>query len=323
MNQQPTMLKAAQSGPTPQLRFMAGELLSVSVATYIEAEEAVAALVERLFRQSPALYTDEDSLVTRVSVYCRPAAWTAARRAKLRQGLAAIRARGLPVGRGRIAVRRLHPQDWAESWKRHFRPLAIGGALLIMPSWSRRRPRPGEAVVVLDPGLSFGTGQHPTTAFCLAQLAAGRQPGRALSFLDAGTGSGILAIAAAKLGYAPAHAFDNDAAAVRIAKENARLNGVASLVRIRRADLTRLPRQSSRRYDLVCANLLAGLLVEQAPRILARLSPGGRLVLAGVLAEEFPQVTAVYEKAGLKLAATAVRKQWQSGAFVRPRFAGE
>lgn len=293
-------------------------LLCVSVATYVEAEEAVAALVERLFRQSPALYTDEDSLVTQVSVYCRPAAWTTARRARLRKGLAGIRARGLPVGRGGIAVRRLRPQDWAESWKRHFKPLAIGGALLIKPSWSRRQPRPGEAVVVLDPGLSFGTGQHPTTAFCLAQLAAGRQPGRALSFLDVGTGSGILAIAAAKLGFAPVHAFDNDPAAVRVAKENARLNGVASLVRIRRADLTRLRRQSANRYNLVCANLLAGLLVEQAPRILGRLSPGGRLVLAGVLAEEFPRVSAVYEKAGLKLAATATRKQWQSGAFVRP-----
>lgn len=296
---------------------MARELLKISVATFVEAEAAVAALVARLFHQSPVLYTDEDGLQTQVSVYCRhPAAWTAARRAKLRQGLAALRAQGLPVGPGRITVRRLRPEDWSQSWKRHFKPLAIGDALLVKPSWSRRRPRPGQAVVVLDPGLSFGTGQHPTTAFCLVQLAAGRGSGRPLSFLDIGTGSGILAIAAAKLGFSPVRAFDNDPAAVRVAKENARQNGVASLVQICRADLTRLPRQSPTRYDLVCANLLAELLVKQAPRILARLNPGGRLVLAGILAGEFPRVAAVYQQAGLRLAATAVEKQWQSGLFV-------
>jgi ribosomal protein L11 methyltransferase len=298
---------------------MARQLLRISVLTYVEAEAAVAALVERLFHQSPVLYTDEESLVTQVSVYCgHPGAWTAARRAKLLKGLAAIRAQGRPVGPGRITVRRLRPEDWAESWKRHFKPMAIGEALLVKPSWSRRRPRPGQAVVVLDPGLSFGTGQHPTTAFCLAQLVASRQSGPTLSFLDIGTGSGILAIAAAKLGFTPVHAFDNDPAAVRVAKENARQNGVASSVQIRRADLTRLPRQSPTRYDLVCANLLAELLVNQAPRILARLSPGGRLVLAGILAGEFPQVSAVYQKAGLSLGATVVEKQWQSGVFVRP-----
>jgi ribosomal protein L11 methyltransferase len=206
-------------------------------------------------------------------------------------------------------------EDWAESWKRHFKPLAIGDVLLIKPSWSRRRPRPGQAVVVLDPGLSFGTGQHPTTAFCLAQLAAGHESGRKLSFLDVGTGSGILAIAAAKLGFAPVHALDNDPAAVRIAKENARLNGVAAAVQIRRADLTRLPRQSPRRYDLICANLLAELLVSQAPRILARLSPGGRLVLAGILAAEFGAVRSAYERAGLRLIATQTDKEWQSAVF--------
>ena len=136
-------------------------------------------------------------------------------------------------------------EDWAESWKRHFKPIEIGDALLVKPSWSKRRPRKNQAVVILDPGLSFGTGQHPTTAFCLREIVRlklakerGRlarefktrhhadEPSALQSFLDIGTGSGILAIAAAKLGYQPVHAFDFDAEAVRIARANARANRV-------------------------------------------------------------------------------------------------
>src|SRR5439155_23112501 len=116
-----------------------------------------------------------------------------------------------------------------------------GLALLLKPSWSRCRARRGQAVVVLDPGLSFGTGQHPTTRFCLEQIVARRTQDRGQSFLDMGTGSGILAIAAAKLGYHPVAAFDVDAHAVRIARANARKNGVADTLHPRRQDLRQLP----------------------------------------------------------------------------------
>ena len=145
-------------------------------------------------------------------------------------------------------------------------------------------------MVVLDPGLSFGTGQHPTTAFCLRQLVARRRPGEAQSCLDIGTGSGILAIAAAKLGYAPVDAFDFDPEAVRIARANARRNGVAARIRFSRQDLTKLPRRSARKYSLVCANLISSLLLAERERILARLQPDGVLVVAGILKEEFAQV---------------------------------
>jgi len=294
-------------------------LLKVSVFTMVEAEEAVAALMERLFRQTPALYTDESTLVTEASVYCASAtAWTPAREAKLRAGLRQIRAQGLAVGPTRIRVRSLRARDWAESWKKHFRPIAVGNALLVKPSWSRRRARAGQAVVVLDPGLSFGTGQHPTTGFCLSQLAALRVPGQALSLLDVGTGSGILAIAAAKLGYHPVRAFDIDPAALRAARANAGVNGVASRIDFSRADLTRLPAAFQARYHVICANLLAELLVAQAPKIVSWLRPGGRVLLAGILATQFPAVQSTYEQAGLKLALAKADKGWQSGLFVLP-----
>jgi ribosomal protein L11 methyltransferase len=222
---------------------------------------------------------------------------------------------GLNLGPGQISLRSIRKQDWAESWKLHFKPLVIGSALLLKPSWSRRRPRKGQAVVVLDPGLSFGTGRHPTTAFCLRQLVAQRCSGTSQSCLDIGSGSGILAIAAAKLGYAPVDAFDFDPEAVRIARANARRNDVGGKIHVRRQDLTKLPRRSTPQYSLVCANLIASLLMAERDRILARLRADGVLVIAGILAREFAQVQRGFEAAGLRLVASRTQNEWRCGAF--------
>ena len=214
-----------------------------------------------------------------------------------------------------ISCKKLRREDWAESWKRHFKPLEIGARLLVKPSWSRREPRRGQALVVLDPGLSFGTGQHPTTSFCLRQVATFRRPGTAQSCLDIGTGSGILAIAAAKLGYAPVQAFDFDPEAVRVARQNVRSNGVASAIRLSQQDVTQPPGRAAKKFDLVCANLLADLLVSALPQITARVAPCGRLVIAGILQREFATVRRAYEAYGWRLVASRVKNEWQSGAF--------
>jgi ribosomal protein L11 methyltransferase len=295
-------------------------LWQISVATLVEAEEAVTALLERVFRQSPALYTDEETLVTTVTVYGTERAIRAPRRhAALVAGLRVIRTEGLPVGPGSISIKKLRQQDWEHSWKRHFKPLEISPALLIKPSWSKRRAKKNQAVVILDPGLSFGTGQHATTSFCLRQIVAIRNLEKTQSLLDIGCGSGILSIAAAKLGYQPVHAFDFDPEAVRLAKANATTNGAPRKIQLRQQDLTRLPSASAVRYDLVCANLIYDLLLAEQKRILARLKPGGVLVLAGILATQFPLVKAAYVRAGMKLAASCHEQEWQSGAFVFQR----
>lgn len=297
---------------------MTADLLQVSVATFVEAEEAVGALMERLFRQSPTLYTNNDSLVTQVSVYLgNRRLWTPAKRTALWRGLARLRTEGLAVGPGRLRLKRLRSDGWAEAWKRHFRPLEIGPALLVKPTWSRRQPRRDQAVVILDPGLSFGTGQHPTTLFCLEQVVASRSRAHPASFLDVGTGSGILAIAAAKLGYQPTLALDFDPLAVKVARANARANGVADRVRILRGDVRHPPCETRVRFHVVCANLLADLLVIEARRIARWVRRDGRLVLAGILKKEFGRVRAVYEGLGLELVETKVGREWQSGAFRR------
>ena len=244
-------------------------LWRVSVITTPEAEDAVSELLGAVPGQPVSSYFNLETGVSTVAAYCRrkpasPAEW----RAKIRVGLDQIKNCGLKIGSGKVTIAKMRREDWAESWKRHFKPIEIrfqsrgdelresltlrgklgrrgtppseGRSLLIKPSWSKRRARKNQAVVVLDPGLSFGTGQHPTTAFCLRELVRCGKIETRRSFLDIGTGSGILAIAAAKLGYSPVHAFDFDPEAVRVARANARANGVHKKLRIarRRRDKT-------------------------------------------------------------------------------------
>lgn len=293
-------------------------LRQIAVTVPPEADEDVADLLEKEFGQTPASYHDLATGLTTVSVYWGlPAAEVAETRAVLRDGLREMAEGGLNIAPGRISIRKVPPQDWSESWKRHFRPMDLGPRLLVKPTWSRRQPRPGQSVVLLDPGLSFGTGQHATTRFCLEQLVALRRSGQTQSLLDAGMGSGILAIAAAKLGYSPVKAFDFDAEAVRIARENCALNEVVNAVDVSEADLTRLPRKSREQFDVVCANLMYDLLIAERDRLLARLKPGGTLVVAGILETQFAQVEAAFQAAGLRRLRARTEKEWRSGSFGR------
>ena len=286
-------------------------LIKVSLRITAEAEDAVLELLGGVFGQPASIYADTERHTTNAIIYLEK--FTTAQRAQVREGLRLIREAGLDVGSGRISLRRVAKENWAESWKRHFHPLEIGPRLLVLPSWSKQKPKRGQAVVILDPGLSFGTGHHATTSFCLAQVAARREDARPQSLLDVGCGSGILAIAAAKLGYAPVVAFDFDPEAARVAKENAAVNHVS--LKLSQQDLTRMPRRSAEKFEVVCANLMYDLLIQERDRILARLAPGGTLVLAGILRTQFAKVQTAFEAAGLRLVASRAAKEWRSGAF--------
>jgi ribosomal protein L11 methyltransferase len=295
-----------------------GSLWKISVRIAPQAEEAVTALLERITGQPAFLYVDAQRQTTMASVYAeRSSDWSPAKRAMLRAELRGLRQCGLDIGRGTISVEHIRQEDWAESWKRHFKPLEIGPALLLKPSWSRRRPKKKQALVVIDPGLSFGTGQHPTTRFCLEQLVAMRRQDRAQSFLDIGTGSGILAISGVKLGYSPVLGIDVDPESVRIARANARQNQAGPKLRLISTPLARLPMRSSAKYDLICANLIFDLLVEERTRISNQLRTGGILVLAGILRSQFRDVRAAYEGLGFRLLCSKTVNEWSSGTFGR------
>ena len=276
---------------------MLGELFGAAAASYFNLETGVSTI--SIFRDEKP---DAKKLGTEISA-----------------GLKRIESCGLKIGAGKIEIAKVKREDWKESWKRHFHPMEIGDSLLVKPSWSKQKPRNNQSVVILDPGLSFGTGQHPTTSFCLNEIVRtappSARPTKAKSFLDIGTGSGILAIAAAKLGYQPVHAFDFDPESVRVAKENARKNRVDAKLKPTRGDVTKLPLKPTRQYDLVCANLISNLLITEKRRIVSRLKPSGTLVLAGILAVEFGEVERAFAELKLKLVAKRLENEWCSGSF--------
>ncbi|MEY4387089.1 MAG: hypothetical protein RLY20_2372 [Verrucomicrobiota bacterium] len=291
------------------------KLWQICVTTTAEAEEATIEALATEFSAPASCYTDSETHVAQVSTYLesKPAGLDASLKA-VRAKLLAAKSAGLNIGPGSIAVSEVKRENWAESWKRHFKPLSIRGALLLKPSWSPRRANPGQKVIVLDPGLSFGTGHHATTSFCLSEIVRFCRKGGG-SFLDIGTGSGILAIAAAKLGAKPIEAFDFDPEAVRVACENVRRNRVQASVFPKRGDITKQPRNPKQKFDLVCANLISNLLLAEKARIIARVAPQGTLVLAGILRTEFESVQAGFEQCGLRLIRRKDEKEWASGAF--------
>lgn len=292
-------------------------LWQVCIHTTAETEEAAIEALADEFGVIASCYTDSETHVAQVSAYLdtKPANLPRSIN-QLRARLTLAKQAGLNIGSGVIEVREVKRENWAESWKRHFKPLSIGSKLLLKPSWVRRKAKPGQRVIVLDPGLSFGTGHHATTSFCLREVVRFCTHGGG-SFLDMGTGSGILAIAAAKLGARPIEAFDYDPEAVQVARENARRNHVAAKLRLAQADLTRQPKRPKRTYDLVCANLISNLLLQERDKIISRVAPDGTLVLAGILQTEFTKVQSAFEAAGLKLVRRRDEKEWSSGAFVR------
>lgn len=272
-------------------------------------------LLGRLTGKTASTYFNLETGISLVSVFSDKK-FLASIQKQVAVGLNDTKACGLDCGSGKIEIIRVKREDWAESWKKHFKAMEVGKSLLVKPSWIKRQPRKGQAVVILDPGLSFGTGQHATTSFCLAEIARSADEGSAAkSFLDIGTGSGILAIAAVKLGFKPVEAFDFDPESVRVAKANAKVNGVTAKLKIFASDVTKLPVKAEKQFDLVCANLISNLLIAECKKIIARVKRSGTLVLAGILAVEFSQVQQAFEAFGLKLVASKVEKEWCSGSF--------
>ncbi|HEX9627736.1 MAG TPA: 50S ribosomal protein L11 methyltransferase [Acidiferrobacterales bacterium] len=181
----------------------------------------------------------------------------------------------------------LADQDWERAWMDRYRPIHCGGRLWICPSW-HAPPDPDAVNVLLDPGLAFGTGTHATTALCLAWLAA--HPPVGLTVIDYGCGSGILAVAALKLGARRVLGLDVDPQALGVSRANAARNGVAERLDLAQPMTSAAPPAA----DLVLANILARPLIELAPVIRACVRPGGMLVLSGMLAEQVEEVSDHY-----------------------------
>ena len=209
---------------------------------------------------------------------------------------------------GELATRVVHEEDWADAWKSHFPVLRVGRRLIIRPTWREHVPAAGEVVIALDPGLAFGTGLHPTTRLCLAALEELADAGlvEGTRVLDVGSGSGVLAVAAALLGAREVVAVDTDPLAVEASAANARLNGLSDVVTARRGSIG----AADGAFDVALANLIASVLVDLANDLRRSLRPGGRLVAGGIFADREAEVVSAFESAGLVVIGRAVETDW-------------
>ena len=298
--------------------------LELSVEADVEAVEAVSEILGRVAGgtsvQPTRLIRDpNDELSARedptepylVTAHVAPGPGTDATVEATERALWHLQAFGMrPVGA--LKVREVDDAAWNDAWKEHYVEQRIG-RVVIVPSWVPHEPGPGEATIVLDPGMAFGTGLHPTTRGCLELLQeVSPMPERVL---DVGCGSGVLSLAALRLGARHATALDTDLLAVTATRANAERNGLADSVEAREGTLLL---EAEERYALVLANLVAAVLVELAPRLAAHLAPGGRLVAGGVIDGRAGEVIEAMATAGLAVVERRDESEWVTLALEAP-----
>lgn len=307
----------------------AGTWLELSVKADHEAVEAVSEILARaasggvsvempyhLVAEGLAAEIDTGQPAT-VRAYLPAIDAAAAERAiaEVTRDLGHLQAFGLrPIGD--LEVTPVHEEDWAAAWKQHFPVMRVGKHLVIRPTWRRHRAQPGDVVLALDPGMAFGTGLHPTTRLCLAGIERWADEGiiEGRTAIDVGCGSGILAIAAAKLGATSVLGVDTDVVAVEATIANAKRNGLARRIPARRASL---PTEGGP-WDLVLANLIASLLVMLADELAAALKPGGRMLASGIFIDREPDVRAAFEASRLVIRERTGEGDWVALDVERP-----
>lgn len=306
-----------------------GAWLELAIEADIEAVEAVSEILGRfapggssvepgfeLIDEGLRAVVDPSRPVTvRAYVPARDAgsALAAAREAEV--ALSHLQAFGLrPIGE--LRTRLVDEADWADAWKAHFPVLRVGRHIVIRPTWRRHRAAPDDTVLALDPGMAFGTGLHPTTRLCLAALedAAERGSLEGARVLDVGCGSGILAIAAARLGAARILGVDTDPIAIEATVANARRN---QLVRRIHARLGSLP-SGEPAHDVVLANLIASVLITLAVPLTQELRPGGLLLASGIFGDREAEVATAFRDAGLTVEERTAEGDWVALAARRP-----
>ncbi|HET6638265.1 MAG TPA: 50S ribosomal protein L11 methyltransferase [Gemmatimonadota bacterium] len=297
-----------------------GRWLELSVEADSEAVEAVSEILSRVapggVTVEPGFELVDEGLGARIDpsrpatvrayVPARDPAAGARAAATVSDALGHLQAFGLrPIGD--VRTREVDEADWAESWKDHFHVLHVGQRLVVKPSWRKHRRTGDEVVIDLDPGMAFGTGLHPTTRLCLQAIEDRAERGPLGRTLDVGCGSGILAIAAVKLGATRVLGVDIDPIAIEATEANARHNRVGKRIRAREGSIP----TAEGPFDTVLANLIAGILVELAPHLAGELVASGTLIASGIFIDREAAASAALESVGLRVA-----RRWQESDWV-------
>ena len=201
----------------------------------------------------------------------------------------------------------VNEEDWANSWKQYYKPVKIGEKIVICPAWEKYTPAEGELVIRMDPGMAFGTGTHETTRLVIRLLEKYTKAGQRM--LDVGTGTGILAICASRLGAELCRAYDIDPTAVRVARENIKDSGLTN-VTCDQSDLLKQVSLEGGRYDLVCANIVADIIIRMTPDVGKYMKDDAVLLASGIIAERCDDVVACFEANGFKVVEKLTDNDW-------------
>ncbi len=234
------------------------------------------------------------------------------RLARLRKNLQDVRDKSFPDSQMDITLSEIREEDWANSWKAYYKTVKVGEQIVIKPTWEEYVSREGDIVIELDPGMAFGTGTHPTTVMCLRVLEGLINGGETV--FDIGTGSGILAIAAAKLGASVVKAVDIDVVAVKSASVNVEMNNVSDRVEVLAGNLLD---KVSGQADLVIANIVADVIKLVCPDAVKAVRNGGKFVASGIIAHREQDVTETIEQAGLVIQEVIREGDWLSLVAVK------
>lgn len=227
------------------------------------------------------------------------------RLAQIEEEMAALEASIGTCRFGNTHFRTVSEQDWANEWKQYFHVTHIGETLVIKPTWEEYAAKAGEHIIEIDPGMAFGTGTHHTTCMCMERLEKVLRPG--MEVFDVGTGSGILAIAAAKLGAETVKAVDIDATAVRVAAENIAANGLTEKINVKQGDLLQ---GTEGQADVIIANIIADIIIMLLEDVPGKLKNGGIFLASGIIEERQNDVAAAAAKAGLCVEAVDTKGGW-------------
>lgn len=224
---------------------------------------------------------------------------------KIRAGVRNLPEFGIESAPGEITVRYAEQDDWAEAWKNFFKTVHVGKRIVVKPSWEEYKPAGKEVVIEIDPGMAFGTGNHPTTRLCIEALEKHLKPRKVV--VDFGTGSGILAIAAAKLGARLVIAFDYDDQAVRAARANVQRNDLEDMIEVHQADN---PAFINIEADVIAANLLAEIVIAEAQTLVKLLKVGGVVIASGITKDKRREVEQALKNVGLEIVETLREGEW-------------
>ena len=208
---------------------------------------------------------------------------------------------------GKIDISGVNEDDWANSWKAYYKPIKIGERIVIVPAWEKYEASEGEIIVKMDPGMAFGTGSHETTRLVIGLLEKYVKGGERV--LDVGTGSGILAICASKLGAKLCRAYDIDPVAVKVARENIKDSGLENIT-CDQSDLLRGVDLSDGGYDVICANIVADIIIRMTPDVEKYMNEGGLILASGIILERSEDVVSCFESNGFKIVDKAVDNGW-------------